>query len=66
MRRWGIILGSQLMFETDDEDVAQRFMALIDQGFQVIDHSTGYYAYVDNTGSRNRDLIKHEITAGAP
>jgi len=60
MSRWGIILDRQLLFATNDELVARRFMAL-GEGFQVIDHSTGYYASMDLQRSEACDLLLEEV-----
>lgn len=49
MQRWGIILNGQLLFATDDEIVARRFMVMT--CFQIIDHASGYYMYMDQCGS---------------
>jgi hypothetical protein len=59
MLRWGIILDRQLLFATDDEGVARRFMAF-GPAFQVLDHSTGYYAYIDQSKAEAFDLLKQE------
>jgi hypothetical protein len=59
MLRWGIILDRQLLFATNIEEVARRFMALGGK-FQVIDHSTGYYAYMDTQRSDQVDLMPEQ------
>lgn len=56
MPRWGILLARQMLFVTDDEEVARRFMALGHE-FRVYDHSTGYYASTDHKQSDSRDLL---------
>lgn len=61
MNRWGILLGNQLIFTTDDESVARRFMA-VGEGFRVFDHQTGYYVYTDFQTSDCCDLIIGERT----
>jgi hypothetical protein len=59
MLRWGIILDRQLMFATNSEDTARRFMAM-GGGFQVFDHTTGYYTYMDHKESDAIDLLIKE------
>jgi hypothetical protein len=57
MPRWAIILNHQLLFATDDESMARRFMSL---GFQILDHLTGYYVYTDCRKTDARDLLSEE------
>lgn len=61
MTRWGIVLGNQLIFSTDDEDVARRFMA-VGSGFRVLDHHSGYYVYMDALVKQASDLLVGEAT----
>lgn len=59
MNRWAILLGNQLIFTTEDEQVARRFMAM-GNGFRVYDHRTGYYVYMDAPISDACDLLVDE------
>ena len=62
MNRWGILLRNQLVFSTDDEQLARRFMA-IGNGFRVFDHRSGYYVYMDSPTFEARDLLPGEEAA---
>ena len=61
MNRWGILLGNQLIFTTEDEQVARRFMA-VGNGFRVFDHRSGYYVYMDAPIVDSHDLLQGEAT----
>ena len=63
MHRWGILLGNQHVFSTDDEMLARRFMA-VGNGFRVFDHASGYYVYMDTNMADSYDLLLGEVTLG--
>lgn len=57
MSRWAIIVNRQMLFSTDDRDMARRFQAM---DFEIYDHENGCYTCIGHRAMDSRDLLREE------